>query len=150
MGLLQSMHMIIREITTADYNTLLPFWEKFHCVNAMDTKDRFELFLKKNPGLSILVEEEGRVIGTAMGSFDGRRGYINKLAIDDAYRHKGIGKTLVTNIVEKLKSLGATYIPVSVNKNTAHFYQSCGFKIAKQVSMYLAIGQPGQNNFGSQ
>lgn len=131
--------MIFREITINDYERLIPFWKEHYFVNEMDNKERFQLFIEKNPGLSILAEENDQIIGTALGSFDGRRGYLQKLVVDKAKRKHGVGKKLAGLVLEKLKILGCTYLPIAVEEELVHFYQTCGFKTTKQVPMSIEI-----------
>jgi ribosomal protein S18 acetylase RimI-like enzyme len=131
--------MTIREITIADYENLIPFWKLNYFVNDMDRKDRFNIFLTKNSNLSLLAEENGAILGAALGSFDGRRGYIQKVVVDKLHRKKGIGEQLVKKVIEKIRFLGATYIPISVEEENIHFYQNCGFKTTKQVPMNIEI-----------
>ena len=131
--------MTIREITISDYDNLITFWKANYFVNTMDSRDRFELFLEKNFSLSFLAEEEGVILGTTLGSFDGRRGYIQKVVVDREYRKKGFGQQLVQKVIEKLRLLGATYIPISVEVENVHFYENCGFKTTRQVPMNIEI-----------
>ena len=131
--------MDFREISLTDYDNLVIFWKANYFVNEMDNEDRFKLFLNKNPQLSILAEENGNIVGTALGSFDGRRGYIQKVVVDKTYRKNGIGQQLVQKIITKLKELGATYIPISVEQDYVHFYENCGFKKTTQAPMNIEI-----------
>lgn len=131
--------MTFREIIIADYENLIFFWKVNYFVNEMDSHDRFELFLKKNPNLSILAEENGTILGTALGSFDGRRGYLQKVVVDKTYRRKGVGKQLVKKVIEKLRTVGAIYIPISAGEDLVHFYEDCGFKKTTQVPMNIEI-----------
>ncbi|HSW88318.1 MAG TPA: GNAT family N-acetyltransferase [Candidatus Saccharimonadales bacterium] len=131
--------MTFREITIADYEKLIPFWKEHYFFNEMDSKDRFQLFLEKNAGLSFLAEENDEIVGTVLGSFDGRRGYLQKLVVDKAKRKHGVGKKLVEQVLEKLKTLRCTYIPLAVEKELVYFYQTCGFEITKQVPMNIEI-----------
>lgn len=131
--------MTSREITIHDYEKLISFWKDNYFVNEMDSKDRFELYLSSNPHLSLLVEEDGKIIGTILGAFDGRRGYLQKLVIDKEFRRHGLGKKLVEQTIEKLKNLGCTYITLNVEKELVDFYKSCGFKVTDQVPMNLEI-----------
>ncbi|MGE5041473.1 MAG: GNAT family N-acetyltransferase [Candidatus Levyibacteriota bacterium] len=131
--------LMIREIMIQDYDNLIGFWGKNYFVGDMDSKDRLALFLEKNPGLSILMEENGGIIGTALGSFDGRRGYIQKVVVDTDHRKRGIGKQLVDHVITKLKDLGATYIPIAVEEELVHFYTTCGFQKTSLVPMKLEI-----------
>ncbi len=131
--------MTIREITIVDYEKLIPFWQANYFVNDMDSKDRLALFLEKNPDLSLLAEDSGKIVGSILGSFDGRRGYIQKLVVARECRKKGLGKQLVESVLEKLKALGTTYIPLSVEKENVHFYQTCGFNQTTQVPMNIEL-----------
>lgn len=131
--------MTFREMKIEDYEKLIPFWKANYFVNEMDSKDRFILFLEKNPGLSILAEENGLIVGTALGSFDGRRGYLQKVVVDKNVRKKGLGQQLVQKVIEKLKSIGTTHIPIAIEGNLLHFYQNCGFKKTSQIPMGMEI-----------
>lgn len=131
--------MEFREITTEDYDKLVPFWKENYFMNEHDSKERFKLFLEKNLGLSILAEEDGEIIGSVLGSSDGRRGYIQKLVVRKDKRRKGLGKKLIENVIEKLRSTGASYIPLGVAEEYVSFYEKCGFKKTKQVAMNIDI-----------
>ncbi len=120
-----------------DYDSLISFWKENYFVNEMDSLERFKLFLGKNPNLSLVAEENGIIIGTALGSFDGRRGYIQKVVVAKAYRKKGIGQHLAKEVIKRLEALGVTYIPIAVEKKFVDFYQNCGFKTTDQVPMNI-------------
>lgn len=127
--------MQIRTISIDDYSKLVSFWKKNYFVNEMDDVNRFKLFLDKNPDLSVLMEDGGKIIGTALGSFDGRRGYIQKVVTQKDFRKKGVGKQLVTEVIKRLKALGTLYIPISCEESNVKFYGKCGFQKTTQVPM---------------
>lgn len=127
--------MNLRTVTIDDYEHLLTFWKKNYFVRGIDSRDRFKLFLEKNPDLSIFAEENGEIVGTVLGSFDGRRGYIQKVVVKKELQNKGIGKTLVTEAVKRLVALGVVYIPIAVEDTNISFYKKCGFKVNGQVAM---------------
>ena len=131
--------MQIRTVKLEDYDKLILFWKENYFVSEMDSLERFTLFLQKNPDLSILAEDNGNIVGTSLGSFDGRRGYLQKVVVAKEFRKKGLGKELVENVIEKLKLLSATYIPISVEQDLVHFYENCGFKKSQKISMTLDL-----------
>lgn len=131
--------MKIRTIIIGDYDNLITFWKKNYFVSEMDNLERFKIFLKKNPSLSVLMEDDGKIIGTVLGSFDGRRGYIQKLVTDKIFRKKGIGKKLINEVIKRFKSLGVLYIPISCEVENETFYNKCGFKTTKQVPMNINL-----------
>lgn len=118
-----------------DYDKLIQFWKTHYFVRGIDSFKYFKLFLEKNPNLSLLIEENREIIGTVLGSFDGRRGYIQKLVVHKDYRRKGVGQQLVKKVVKKLQAIGALYIPISCEDELVPFYIKCGFKKTGQVTV---------------
>lgn len=120
-----------------DYPKLIPFWKENYFVTDMDNETRFADFLKKNPDLSLVAEENDEIVGTVLGSFDGRRGYIQKLVVSKSQRGKGLGKKILVQLVDKLHALGVLYIPISCEAKYLSFYKSCGFKQTEQIAISL-------------
>lgn len=61
------------------------------------------------PNVRFLVAEDaktGRVIGTVLATHDGRKGWINRLAVDASLRRQGIGARLVREAERWLESQG--------------------------------------------
>ena len=134
-----SMVVKFREITIKDYEKLVPFWEANYFVNEHDSFGRFKLFLEKNPGLSILAEDNETIFGTALGSYDGRRGYIQKVVVDKKVRRRGLGQQLIQKVLKKLQAVRVSYIPLAVEKELQPFYEKCGFRKTDQVAMNINI-----------
>lgn len=131
--------MKLRTITYDDYDNLIPFWRKNYFVTEMDSAERFKLFLEKNPKLSVLAEDNGKILGTALGSFDGRRGYLQKVVTDRESRNRGIGKQLVLEVIKRLRELGVLYVPINVEDSLVEFYRKCGFNKSEQVPMNINL-----------
>lgn len=127
--------MTIRTMTVNDHKSLIPFWKEHYFNNTMDELPSFTLFLDKNPDLSFIAEEAGEIVGTVLGSFDGRRGYIQKLVVHKGKRKQGIGRKLLETAIQKLLSLGVTYIPISSEPENVAFYEKMGFKRASGTAM---------------
>lgn len=131
--------MKLRKITLEDYDKLIPFWRENYFVNEHDSLEKFVLFLEKNPHFSMLAEENGKIVGTALGAFDGRRGYLQKVVVEKNYRRKGLGQKLVKKVMKNLQSAGVTYIPMNVEKAAVSFYEKCGFKKTTQIPMNIEM-----------
>ncbi len=127
--------MKFRTIVLDDYDKLIQFWKANYFLRGIDSFKYFKLFLEKNPNVSMLAEENGEIVGTALGSFDGRRGYIQKLVVHKDYRRKGIGQQLIKRVVKKLHNVGALYIPINCEEELVPFYIKCGFKKTGQVTV---------------
>ena len=72
---------------------MLEFWRSTPGIGiGRDTDQSLKLFIEKNPSTCLVIRDNGRLIGTVLGGFDGRRGYIYHLAVDPDYRGKDMAK----------------------------------------------------------
>ena len=79
-----------------------------------------------------------KVVGTVMGGYDGHRGWVYSLAVDDRERHRGIGSALINKIEEALKALGCLKVNLQVvasNSGVVEFYEKLGFSVEDRISM---------------
>jgi ribosomal protein S18 acetylase RimI-like enzyme len=44
----------------------------------------------------LVAESNGKIVGTVLGTHDGRKGWINRQAVDHVFRRKNIAKKLVS------------------------------------------------------
>ena len=105
----------IRELTAADGDRVRTFW--LACgirIRPGDDDASLDVFARKNPGLALLAEDRGRIIGTALAGWDGRRAWLYHVAVHPDERRRGIGRTLVRMLEEKLTALGCQKINLIV------------------------------------
>jgi ribosomal protein S18 acetylase RimI-like enzyme len=74
-----------------------------------------------------------------LGSYDGRRGYLQKVVTAKNLRAKGIGKQMVQEVLKRLKAVGTVYVPLSVKKEIVVFYEKCGFEKLDSTSMKINL-----------
>jgi len=84
-----------------------------------------------------LRDDDGQIVGTTLGSFDGRKGYIQKVAVNKDYQGKGVGQRLVNETIKKLEDAGALDIRVGCSEDLVAFYEKCGFKRDTIVPMKI-------------
>ena len=96
------------EITTFaidHYDDLLSLWGRCGLPYEKDGRDSREQLdrqiLDDHVAILVLKDDDGRLIGSVIGTFDGRRGWINRLAVDPEYR----GRRLAARLVEKAEAL---------------------------------------------
>ncbi len=97
---------MIRAMTLNDYEKVYDLWMKikgFAIRSIDDSKEGVERFLNRNPGISVVAEEDGRIVGAILCGHDGRRGCMYHVCVDPDYRLKGIGKSMVVFAMEALK-----------------------------------------------
>src|SRR5690348_16409898 len=98
----------IEPMSVADFEDVTCLWREAEGVGLSESDDRsgIEMFLQRNPGLSLVARNEtGEIIGAVLCGHDGRRGCLYHLAIARGHRRKGIGKSLVESCLARLRSL---------------------------------------------
>jgi N-acetylglutamate synthase len=102
------MSVEIREATFADYDGMRAFWLGLEGVllNDADTPEAIDRYLKRNPGMSFVALDNGKIVGTALSGHDGRRGYIVHFAVAKEHRGSGLAARLLDSCCESLKSEG--------------------------------------------
>jgi ribosomal protein S18 acetylase RimI-like enzyme len=96
-----------------------------------DTLDEIAKKVQRDPDLFLVDETDGKLIGSVIGGYDGRRGMIYHLAVADAYRHRGIGAALMEEVERRLKAKGCikSYLMVVPgNEQAARFYAKHGWE----------------------
>jgi N-acetylglutamate synthase len=97
-----------REFLMADYEGAIALWSDVEGVEISEGDSREEIaqYLKRNPGLSRVVEADGKIVGVALCGHDGRRGWIYHLAVAKTYRRQKVGKLLMDDCVNGLQKAG--------------------------------------------
>lgn len=122
-----------REFKISDFDAAIALWTKVEGIEIAegDTKEDVETFLARNPNLSRVVEDGGKLIGVALCGEDGRRGYIYHLAVEPSYHQKGLARRLVTECLDALRARGlkrALILVASDNPGAQAFWQRCGWE----------------------
>jgi ribosomal protein S18 acetylase RimI-like enzyme len=131
--------MKIRPYSSDDETAVIALWHKCNLVRPQnDPKKDIERKLKVNPELFLVGTEDNNIIATAMGGYEGHRGWVNYLCVDPAYRKKGLGLKMMEVIEKKLLERGCPKLNLQVladNFEAIQFYERIGYKRDKVVSM---------------
>lgn len=77
-----------------------------------------------------VVVVERTVAGYAVTGISGRRGYLQRLAVDPAHHGRGLGRTLIADSLRWLRRSGADHALVNTqvtNERAFDLYRGCGF-----------------------
>lgn len=92
-----------------DYPSVEKLWasmEKGVSLGRSDSPEEIQKMLAHDPGMFLVAEENGQIIGTVIGGFDGRRGLIYHLAVAASSRGRGTGSRLMDAIESRLRAKG--------------------------------------------
>jgi ribosomal protein S18 acetylase RimI-like enzyme len=96
-----------------------------------DEKDEINKKLQRDPDLFLVAEIDELIIGSVLGGFDGRRGMVYHLAVDNQYRKRGIGTALMKELERRMKQKGCirSYLLVTHdNTDATSFYETMGWE----------------------
>jgi ribosomal protein S18 acetylase RimI-like enzyme len=108
-----------RNLKPSDYDEIIRVWSEAglgYKSTGRDRRDRMTVEIDRSADLFIGAYVSDKLIGTVIGSFDGRRGCVNRLAIVPKYRRQRIAEKLVAICEERLKKMGALVIYCLIDK----------------------------------
>lgn len=97
---------MLRVMTIDDYDQVYALWKQiqgFGIRSVDDSREGIDRFLKRNPTTSVVAVDDGKIIGAILCGHDGRRGCLYHVCVDENYRMRGIGKSMVVFAMEALK-----------------------------------------------
>jgi len=141
----------IREFLIEDYDRVMELWSTGGLPLKPQGRDSRENIAKqiRHPNVLFLAAEEGeggRVIGTVLATHDGRKGWINRLAVDPALRKRGIGARLVREAERRLEALGMDILACLIeDDNTVSMavFEKLGYKKHPEIIYFAKRKYPG-------
>ena len=124
---------VLEQLTTVESESISYTEFKNHFNNQSDNVKSFVMKDRKNnkiTGCGTIVIEKKYI--HKLGSV----GHIEDIVIDKEYRKYGLGKDLISYLVEYGKKNGCYKILLTCSEKNIGFYEKCGFKV-KDVSMSL-------------
>ena len=107
----------IRNLDISDYDEMISLWQRCglqHRPYGRDSRESLAREFKRKETCFLGMYDGKRLIGTIIGTSDGRRGWINRLAVDPDYRGRGLAGELIAAAEEFLYSLGLKIIAALV------------------------------------
>ncbi len=113
--------IVIRPCRVAECPGVLALWQRAGAIpSPTDTLVELEqLIAHQGDGLLVAVED-GVIVGSVIGGWDGWRGNIYRLAVAPEARRHGLARRLVDDAVRVLRARGAHRISALVERHEAH------------------------------
>jgi ribosomal protein S18 acetylase RimI-like enzyme len=109
--------LLFRAATAKDVQPILDLWADSRSGHAEtpDSAEAVRTLLTTDPG-SLLVADDGEVIGALIAAFDGWRGNMYRLAVRPGRRREGIASRLVQHGEARLREKGAPKVTALVGR----------------------------------
>ncbi len=134
--------MTVREMTIQDYEEVRDLWlsiKGFAIRSIDDSKEGVERFLNRNPGISVVGIEDGKIVGAILCGHDGRRATLYHVCVRQEYRRRGIGKAMVVSCMDKLNEEGINKVAlIAFTKNDVGnaFWKEIGWTRRLDLNYY--------------
>lgn len=137
----------IRPFAPEDADEALRLWSTIEGLGAGpgDNSEALGRYLARNPGLSLVAVENGRIAGTILCGHDGRRGYLYHVAVVPEFRRQGLATELTRRCLEALRQHGIERCQVFVmadNANALRFWERMGGRLRSELRMFSLSTQP--------
>jgi ribosomal protein S18 acetylase RimI-like enzyme len=129
----KTIDVVIRKMTMDDYDALITLWKKGNIPyrpRGRDSKTNIRWQLQQPTCLYFVAENKGTIIGAILGTHDGRKGWINRLAVETAYQRKGIAKRLIQEIEQHLTAIGIDIVACLIeewNVTSMNVFEHAGY-----------------------
>ncbi|MDB4222273.1 GNAT family acetyltransferase [Granulosicoccus sp.] len=93
--------------------------------------------LSVNDDLFLVADDDGQIVGSIMGGYEGHRGWINYLAVDPSLQKQGLGRDLMDTVEARLLDKGCPKINLQVrtgNDAVIAFYEAIGYSNDECIS----------------
>ncbi len=146
----------VRSMQIEDYDQVYALWMTIHGFSIRtidDSREGVERFLKRNPGISVVAEMDGRVVGGNLCGHDGRRGCLYHVCVHEDYRMHGIGRAMVVHCMNALQQEGINKVSlIAFTKNDIGnaFWKQIGWTKREDLNYYdFVLNQKNIENFNA-
>ncbi len=130
---------VIRPFRRDDTEAVVSLWRDAGLVVPWnDPYLDIERKLTVQPELFLVVADGDAVVGVAMVGYDGHRGWVNYLAVDESRRGEGLGARLMGEAERLLVERGCPKLNLQVrtsNTGVIEWYRSLGYELDQAVSL---------------
>lgn len=141
--------VFIRPFVIEDYYAMISVWQAAGLPfkpNGRDTRENIAREIKSDTAVFLVAESEGRLIGVVMGTHDGRKGWINRLAVIPECRRQGVARMLVERAEEEIYKKGIEIVACLIedyNTTSMEFFQEAGYHKHTDAFYFSKRKHPG-------
>lgn len=132
--------MVIRPYLESDESSVVELWREVFPDSPPwkqpEADIKCKLTVQRELLLVAALNEE--LVGTAMGGYDGHRGWVHFVAVKQGCRRRRIGSALMQRVEEELLRMGCPKLNLQVrasNDQVVAFYKRLGYDVEERVSM---------------
>lgn len=130
----------MRPLVAEDYASCLLLWASCDRTAVRMWEDPTSLMrlIDHNPSICSAAEQDGRLVGALLAGQDGARGWLYHVAVDEAWRRRGIGSSLVSRALVELAKVHIQRVHVvmlSTNLGSMRFWTAGAWRPREDLSL---------------
>ncbi|MEM8781550.1 MAG: GNAT family acetyltransferase [Planctomycetota bacterium] len=134
----------VRLFASSDEADLIRLWTRCELTTpANDPADAIARKVRHDRDGLLVAEVQNGLVGSVMIGYEGRRGWINYLAVDPSWRRRGLGRMLMETAESRLNAQGCPKINLQVrssNQSVIAFYAELGYAVDDCISLGKRLG----------
>lgn len=115
-------------------------------------REWLELAATEPECVPMVADDDGRIVGTGVGTGNGPVGWIGTIFIEPAWRGQGLGRAITEAIIDRLGSAGCRTLVLVATAEGRRLYERMGFEVQTRYRILEAPGLPspgdGQGGLG--
>jgi GNAT superfamily N-acetyltransferase len=129
----------LRRLTADDYDDILRIWSDAglpYKHQGRDSRERVAAEIGRTDTAFFGWFEDGRMLAVGLATYDGRKGWINRVAVDPDRRGEGFGGEIIAACEQFLRECGAEVIGAlieEVNSPSVSLFQKYGYSCLKEI-----------------
>ena len=132
----------LRECREDEGQAVLDLWRQAGDVVASptDSLEEVKVAINHSAALFLVAESEGNIVGTIIGTFDGWRGEVYRLAVAPEVRRRGVARMLADAAEKWMGGQGCHRISAIVEKDhpwATGFWDAAGYQWHESVIRYV-------------
>ena len=105
-----------------------------------DNADCVRAVIVYSRAVMLLAIDDGRIVGSLLGTFDGWRGHMYRLAVEPSQRRRGIATALVGQMEKSFREWGVRRVNVLVERDrpwATAFWTSVGYPRDERMDRHV-------------
>ncbi len=125
------MALKIRGFKLADYAQVKTLWSRSGLKPSLgDDLAHIRIKLTRDAELFLVAEQGGTIVGSVIGAWDGRRGWLYHLGVLPGHQREGVARILVAAVERRMKRKGVLKVNALVfrwNRKSLAFFKDMGY-----------------------
>lgn len=142
------MTLNIRKMRPDDYDAVVTLWQLAgleYLARGRDQRERITAELERPENAFLLGEMDGLIVATVFGTHDGRKGWINRLAVHPDFQHHGFASEMVDAAEKALEAQGIEIIGCLIeadNLPSKQLFQKIGYQPKPDIHYFSKKKHP--------